>query len=76
MNAHEKVLESIANDESGYLLNDYEDAAVRFEKRNGENVWFLKLRGKEEFQVQHSHRLVFEATQEAVTLTKAEYDAL
>ncbi len=72
---HVKVLQSIANDKNGCLLNDYESAAVRFEKQNGENVWFLKFKGEKEFRVEYSHRLVFEAIQEAVTLTKDEYDA-
>ena len=68
------VFNKIKSDTAGYLLNDYEDAAVRFEKRDGDNVWFLKFKGEKEFQVEHSHRLVFEAIQESHTLTKAEYD--
>lgn len=59
----------------GFLLNDYEDAVVRFEERDGQNVWFLKFKGEKEFQVDRSHRLVVDAILENAQITKEEYDA-
>lgn len=61
--------------ETGYFLNDYEDAVIRFEELDGQNVWFLKFKGEKEFQVERSHRLVADAILENVTITKEEYDA-
>ncbi|WP_426292009.1 hypothetical protein ACN9ML_18415 [Dyadobacter endophyticus] len=58
-----------------FLLNDYEDAVVRFEEQDGQNVWYLKFKGEKEFQVERSHRLVADAILENVQITKEEYEA-
>ncbi|CAG5072896.1 hypothetical protein DYBT9623_04434 [Dyadobacter sp. CECT 9623] len=72
---HDQVTNLKGGDSAGYLLNDYEDAAIRFEDREGQNVWFLKFKGEKEFQVERSHRLVTDAILENATITREEYEA-
>ena len=72
---HEILTKQISESEEGYLLNDFEDAAVRFEKNSGEIKWYLKFKGSSEIEVQRSHRLVTDAILDSVMITETEYNS-
>lgn len=58
-----------------YLLNDYEDAAIRWITVNGARQYFRKFKGKKEFPTERSNRIVFDAILGMEEIEKSAYDS-
>ena len=70
----EAVLE-LEDKPEAYLLNDYEDAAIRWVTENGIRQYFRKFKGKKEFPTERSNRIVFDAILGMEEIEKSAYDS-
>jgi hypothetical protein len=70
MSQYRKVQQKLAENKPVYLLNDFEDLAVRYDGRQ----WFLKFKGKPEKPAPRSGLLVNDTVLEAVEITQKDYE--
>ena len=71
---YEDIYKMLTTTGSVYILDDYQEIAVRLEQDKKRTIAFAKRKGRSEFPASTSDKFIFDAEQEGVEITKKEYD--
>ncbi len=74
MSKYQEIMSKMIT-EPVFLLNSFEDIAMRTEIVDGEIKYFMKPRGLYEYSIAYNSKLVAETEFEANEITKEQYDA-
>ncbi len=71
---YEKIYKRLANQGVVYILDDFEEVAIRLVLEKDKTIAYLKRKGRKEGLSDATLKTVFDVELEGVEITKEEYD--
>lgn len=68
------LVKKLQNKESVYIKDDFEQMAIRIIPTQSSEIVFAKFKGKAEYSIAHTSKLVFDIQMGGEEITKEEYE--
>lgn len=68
------LVKKLQNKEAVYIKDDYQEMAIRIIPTSSGDIVFAKFKGKTEYSIDHTAKLVFDIQMGGDEITKEEYE--